>query len=105
MKPHPDEVDAVKWVTLEEMDTMMDDDGEQLWKLLQLLQARENHCCFISPLVCNDEMHAIMYIVELSYFCAVAGDAQIVDLRQMKTLTQGRNVRSPEHSIKRTHRW
>lgn len=27
MKPHPDEVDAVKWVTLEEMDGMMADGG------------------------------------------------------------------------------
>ncbi|CAN0161598.1 unnamed protein product [Scytosiphon promiscuus] len=30
MKPHPDEVDAVKWVTLEEMDAMMADD-DNLW--------------------------------------------------------------------------
>lgn len=28
MKPHPDEVDDVKWVSLEEMDAMMDDKGE-----------------------------------------------------------------------------
>lgn len=27
MKPHPDEVDAVKWVSLEEMDAMMDNQG------------------------------------------------------------------------------
>lgn len=27
MKPHPEEVDAVKWVTLEEMDEMMADEG------------------------------------------------------------------------------
>lgn len=27
MKPHPDEVDDVKWVTLEEMDEMMADEG------------------------------------------------------------------------------
>lgn len=30
MKPHPEEVDAVKWVTLEEMDEMMADEGN-LW--------------------------------------------------------------------------
>jgi len=28
MKPHPDEVDDVKWVTPEEMDAMMDDKGK-----------------------------------------------------------------------------
>lgn len=28
MKPHPEEVDDVKWVTLEEMDEMMADEGE-----------------------------------------------------------------------------
>lgn len=28
MKPHPDEVDAVKWVSLEEMDAMMEDQGK-----------------------------------------------------------------------------
>lgn len=28
MKPHPDEVDAIKWVSLEEMDAMMDDQGK-----------------------------------------------------------------------------
>lgn len=27
MTPHPDEVDAVKWVSLEEMDAMMNDHG------------------------------------------------------------------------------
>ncbi len=31
MKPHPDEVDEVKWVTPEEMDAMMDDQGK--WPL------------------------------------------------------------------------
>lgn len=30
MKPHPDEVDAVKWVSLDEMDTMMADTGTDL---------------------------------------------------------------------------
>lgn len=30
MKPHPDEVDAVKWVSLEDMDAMMEDQGK-LW--------------------------------------------------------------------------
>ena len=27
MKPHPEEVDDVKWVTLQEMDEMMQDEG------------------------------------------------------------------------------
>ena len=27
VKPHPEEVDAVKWVSLEEMDRMMEDNG------------------------------------------------------------------------------
>lgn len=37
IKPHPDEVDDVKWVSLSEMDAMMDDPGAFLYSRIDNL--------------------------------------------------------------------